>query len=164
MQTVNLFDSTAKRYITVRPTIRHEAPDGTLMCFEAFDERAKDMHHLQLFLQGFKVVCHAGFIVAARFSVGTPRGLYKTIPLMQRMLFSQFNEVVVSTPERLKPHPLVHVVPDGLPGAGIILVYNVAELKAGEPPRKGLSFVEKEAAARASARQVMRDLGWELAP
>ena len=166
MSRINLHDSFNKRYLSVELLLSYSLPQqdgGDLLCFEAFDERVKAFGQRQLGLGDFKVVTHKGFIVGVRSTLRAPRGLYPTIAAMQERIFGGFKDVIARVPARLNPHPLVHVIPDGYPGAGVIVVKNITGLVTGRGANApAMSFVEQAAAGRAASRRALRDLGFTL--
>lgn len=163
MQLVNLFDNVNHKYLSVKPDLLHIHPDGFPLAFEAYDERAKGMSIRQLTLGEFKVICNKGFVVGARSSLRAPRGIYTGVPALQKALFDQFKDIIEYAPATPNPHPLIHVIPEGCPGAGFIVVSDTAKLRENEEAfPKSLTFVEKQAKERQSAKRALVRLGFKL--
>lgn len=161
---LTLYDTAAQHQFTVPAgelSMVHRYPwpeqASVVLSFEFFDPKLRQAHENQITAQGFRVKTFKGWVVGVREALRDPAAIFDSWRSFQLTLLDDYAGWGVPTADP-PPHPLIHLIPDGLPGAGVIVVRDTEQIRQGN--LSGVSFVARAAARREAALSTLSALGF----
>lgn len=130
--------------------------EDEILTFDVQDPWIKEMG--EVFAPGFQTVTVGQTVAGRRRAVRPPMGFYLDAEHLRKLLFADFPDFI--HPGGAISHPLVRVIPDGVLGAGSIVVRHAAALRDGDIPMHLRDHVEIEAFRRKQALEALDALGF----
>lgn len=127
-----------------------------VVTFEAYHPDLKGADTLDVKMNGFQLIASGGWIIGHRRTMQLPQSLFINWDDLLRRVWPD-QKTFWRHGDGPVTHPLIAVIPDGLPGAGFVVVRNLSQLTA-----KSLtgSHLDQEAARRHHDRAILRALGF----
>ena len=162
---LNLHDRHTRRTLTIEPDLVHTSPwsdtRDIVLSFEAHRPDAADFPPDRLSLVDFDVLCHAGWIIRVRKHMPAPGAIYRDKAELTARVFQDYAESLILPPGDLR-HPMLHIIPDGLPGGGKIVVRNISTFRFGPDRPASLSMIDTQKHQRKMTLQTLEALGYVL--
>ena len=133
-----------------------ERNPAQVITFEGYhpDFKGADMPDVKL--NGYQLAVDRGWVVGCRRTMQLPQGLFLNWEDLLHRIWPAREPFWRHNGEEIS-HPLVAVIPDGLPGAGMVVVRNTPQLTAATLDGDRL---DQEAARRMHDGSMLRALGF----
>lgn len=128
---------------------------GDIVTFEGFHPALKGAEAGELRLRGYLLEASGGWVVGCRETLALPQGRYLNFEDLRRRLWKHCAGWRHSG--HFPGHALVDVIPPLLPGAGMVIVRNIAALTGRA---QSGDHLEQEAARRRAERASLLALGF----
>lgn len=134
-----------------------ETNPQNVLVFEAYEPKLLGAEDKDLRASGWQLSTAHGWVLGYRERPHLPQARFTDIEDLMGRAFPRY-AAHWTPPLRLPDTPLVQTVPDGLPGAGMIIVRNLSELVSG--PASGGDLVEQQRRTREHVRHTLLSLGF----
>jgi hypothetical protein len=158
MRITDLRDNSAVNLTDIEDT-RVPWKRDIVVAFQGFGHALLTASREDVRLNGYYLGVYKGFVSGLLKQLPPPMQLFRTPEALLAGLFSDYIDTYKHSGHPME-HPLVHQIPDGVIGAGVLLVRNATELGYG----RGIlpvSNVERQAVIRSRAVLTLKELGFE---